>query len=213
VTDRTEVRPNGAPIFEPIFIEQSSACSTLSKVHNVDIATNRLEATSEWALGQALATGVGSDNPSFADADSVSVVEDIDNIGLAVVQSISCLEQAVADFGFGAEAVLHAPLRAAAYLANARMMTDDYFSPSGMKWILSPGYPVEDDVITVWATGSVFAGVGDAYTLTDGVTGRPPVGWRTNTAAAYRQRLGLAAFDPCLLLAASFTVPVCSGGS
>jgi hypothetical protein len=205
ITDRTEVRPGEASIFEPIFINQSSGCSMLSKVGNVDIAANRLEATTEWALGRALATGAG-DNPALVDGESVAVSTDW-------VEAISCLEQAAADLGFGAEVFLHAPLRAAAYLMANDCIADGWFSPSGFQWIFSPGYPTDPAAITVWATGSVFAGVNPAETLVDGVTGQPPAGWRQNTAAAYRQRLGLAAFDPCLNLSATVTVTACTGGS
>lgn len=206
VTDRTETRPEGATIQEPVFIAQSAACSMLSKIGTVDIATNRLEATTEWALGRLLATGLGTDNVSFEDAESVSESGD-------PVDAVSCLEQGAANVGFGAEVFLHAPLRAAAYLKSNHLLSDDFRSPSGLQWILSPGYPTEDDSVTIWATGSVFADVTDAYDLTDPQTGRPPVGWRINTDAAFRQRLGLAAFDPCLLISATFTVPACSGGS
>lgn len=220
VTDRTETRPGDDNVFEPIFITQSAACSMLSKVGTVDMAANRLEATSEWALGRALATGLGSEtNISFADADNIAHADyDPTTIGLSVVNAVSCLEQAAADLGFGAEIMLHAPMRAASYLAEAGVMSESYYSAGGLPWIISPGYPVETEgdetTITIWATGSVFAAVGDAYLLTDGVTGQRPFGWRTNTDAAFQQRIGLAAFDPCLNLSASFTVPACiPGGS
>lgn len=206
ITDRTEVRPGDASVFEPIFIEQSSACSMLSKIGNVDIAANRLDATTEWALGRALASGSGSTNPALFDGESVSTGSD-------VVAAISCIEQAAADVGFGAEVFLHAPLRAAAFLAEKSQIIDGMFSPSGFRWIFSPGYPADANSVTIWATGSVFASVSPAETLVDGVTGLPPVGWRQNTGAAYRQRIGLAAFDPCLNLSATFTVPACTGGS
>ena len=94
------------------------------------------------------------------------------------------------------------------------MMTNEYLSPSGFTWIINPGYQATDDgEITIWATGSVFAAVTDAETLINTATGSAPVGWRTNSAAAYRQRLGMVAFDPCLNLSATFTVPLCTGGS
>lgn len=217
ITDRTETRPGDDNVFEPIFIAQSAACSMLSKVGTVDMAANRLEATSEWALGRSLATGVGSSNPSLADAENVAAMDD-DNYELSVVNAVSCLEQAAADLGFGAEIMLHAPMRAASYLAKAGVMSESYYSASGLPWIISPGYPVEtsgdETTITIWATGSVFAALGDAYLLTDGVTGARPYGWRINTDAAFQQRVGLAAFDPCLNISASFTVPACiPGGS
>ena len=214
IIDKTETRPGDAAIFEPIFIDQSAACSMLSKIGPVDIATDRLESTTEWALGRLLSTGIDGDNPSFADADSVAVVGHVDIVTEGVMQAVSCLEQAAGDFGLGAEVFLHAPLRAAAYLTGAGVMTSDFRSPSGMQWIISPGYMVGDsDEITIWATGSVFAAVTAAETLINSATGASPVGWRTNTDAAYRQRLGMAAFDPCLNLSATFTVPLCTGGS
>lgn len=206
VIDRTEVRPGGASIFEPIFIDQSSACSMLSKVGNVDIATDRLEATTEWALGRVLAQGLETSNPSFVDADNISTGDD-------PINAVSCIEQAAAELGFGAEVFLHAPLRAAAYLTANRLIDEDGLSPSGFQWILSPGYPSGDTDVTIWATGSVFASVTEAYTLIDPATGAAPIGWRTNTGSAWRQRLGMAAFDPCLNLSATFTVSPCTGGS
>lgn len=218
VTDRTETRPGDANIFEPIWINQSAGCSTLSQIGTVDIARDRLESTTEWALGRALATGAGSNNPALADAENVhSAAYDPATVAFNVVHSVACIEQAAADVGFGAEVFLHAPVLAAAFLANTGMMTDDYRSPAGYRWIISPGYPVAPadggTAISIWATGSVFAAVTPAQTLVDGGTGQAPTGWRYNTDAAYRQRLGLSAFDPCLNLSATFTVPACIGGS
>lgn len=214
VSDRTGTRPGENGLFEPVWITASAACSLLSQIGTVNMASDRLEATSEWALGRTLATGLGSTNPSFADATVVHAATDDD-----VVAAVSCLEQAAADFGFGAEIVMHAPPRAAAYLRDHFLMEDDvHTSPAGHPWIISSGYPVDsesgdDTVVTIWATGTVWAGVSDAYILRDGVTGRPLPGWRMNLDEAFAQRVGLAAFDPCLNLAASFVVPACIGGS
>jgi hypothetical protein len=205
VTDRVESRPGDASIFEPVFITQTAACSMLSKVGVVDLAANRLEATTEWALGVALATGAQSTNPALTDAENVTNADD-------VVDAVSCLEFAAGNYGYGAEIFLHAPLRAAAYLRSNHLI-EDGFSPSGFRWVLNPGYPADDELVTIWATGTLFAGVTDAETLINPATGMPPVGWQMNTSAAFRQRLGLAAFDPCLNLSATFTVPLCTGGS
>jgi hypothetical protein len=207
VVDRTEIRPGEGVFFEPIFVNQSSACSTLSKLGHTDIAADRLESTTEWALGRLLATGVGTTNPTLADADLVSASAE-------AVDAMSCLEQAIADVGFGADAVIHVPFRAAAYLRQQYLISDSGLSPAGIPIIISPGYPVDDDEsVSLWATGPVFAGVTAAYLLVDGVTGLPPMKWRQNTDAAYQQRLALAAFDPCLNLTVTFTVPACTGGS
>lgn len=217
VADGTEVRPGDSPVFVPVFLRQTAACSLLSQIGTVDIARDRLESTSEWGLGRLLATGLGTDNPSFADAETVHT-GGADDPSLEIVSAVSCLEQAVADFGFGAEAVLHAPFRAAAWLRSNHLIDGDGWSPAGMRWIISPGYPVGepengDQTINLWATGTVWADVSEPYTLLDGTNGRPPVNWQTNLDAAFRQRLGLAAFDPCLNLTASFVVPACIGDS
>lgn len=216
VSDRTGTRPGENGLFEPVFISASAACSLLSQIGTVNIAADRLEATSEWGLGRLLATGLGSNNPSFADATVVHAATDDD-----VVSAVSCLEQAAADLGFGAEVVLHTPPRAMAYLASNHLLEEMdglCYSPSGHPIIVSSGYPVdsesgEDTIVTIWATGSVWAGVSPAYVLENGNTGRPQPGWRINLDEAWAQRLALAAFDPCLNLAASFVVPACIGGS
>jgi hypothetical protein len=196
-----------------VFITASAACSLMSQIGSVNMSSDRLEATTEWGLGRLLATGLGGSNPSLADATVVHAATDDD-----VVSAVSCLEQAAADLGFGAEIVLHAPPRAAAYLSANHLLDEMFVSPAGHPWIISSGYPVEaesgnDTIVTIWATGTVWAGVSPAYVLRDGQTGQPPPNWRMNLDEAYAQRLGLAVFDPCLVIAASFVVPACIGGS
>jgi hypothetical protein len=180
----------------------------MSKVGTVDMAADRLESTTEWAVGRLLSMGAGTTNTSFADATLVHASDD-DNPALGAANAVSCIEQAAADYGFGAEVFLHAPLRAAAYLASMNLNVDGY-SPSGFPWILSPGYTTEDEAVTIWATGTVWASVTAPF---DPNTRTPSAGWRINLDATYAQRLALAAFDPCLNLAASFAVPQCNGGS
>lgn len=217
-----EERP-GETVFTPVFIRQSAACSTIPQIGTVNIAENRLEGTTEWALGRSLATGALTDNPSFADAESVhEYALPTGNLPLQMIDLVSCLEQAIAGTAYGASAVLHAPLRAAAYLKSVSLIDNDGLSPSGFPWILSPGYPMGEEVtvddepgitLNIWATGTVWAAVTAAEPLTDGQTGRRPIHWRSNLDAAYSQRLGLAAFDPCLNLTASLVVPACIGES
>jgi hypothetical protein len=215
-TDEPGVRP-GLAEFRPVFIRQSAACSTLSQVGTVNIALNRLEGTTEWALGYALATGALSGNPSLADAEVVSEV-DAPSAAEGAVAAISCLEQAIADTGLGADAVIHAPYKAAAILVATGLVErvgDRFESPTGLTVIFSPGYPLVggEESITLWATGAVFAGVSAGEVLVDGATGRPLADFRTNLDESLSQRLGLAAFDPCINLAASFAVPACNGDS
>jgi hypothetical protein len=216
VGDPTDMRPSSAE-FRPAVIRQNAACALMSRVGTTDLALNRSEATVEWGLGRMLATGGGTEvglngpNPALLDATVVTDVSDDD-----VVAAVSCLEQAVADTGYGAAAVLHAPFRAAAFLRNAHLLDPDTrLSPAGMPWVISPGYPVDDDgtTVTIWATGPVWADVEEGYVLIDPQTGERPVDFRTNLDAAYVNRLGLAAFDPCLNLAANFVAPACTGES
>lgn len=213
VGDPTDARPASAT-FIPAWIRQNVVCSLMSQIGTSSLSLNRLEATTEWGLARLLAEGAGGENPSFADATTVTVVADDD-----VVAAVSCLEQAVADTGYGAAAVLHAPFRAAAYLRNAHLLDPETrTSPSGLPWIISPGYPGgettdDDTTVTIWATGLVWAGVDEGYVLDGEDQGGRTVDFRTNLDAAYTQRLGLAAFDPCLNLAASFVAPACTGDS
>ncbi len=212
VGDPENARPSSAE-FQPAFIRQNAACALMSQVGTTDLALNRLEATTEWGLGQMLATGIGGTNPSLADATLIHAAAAGD-----AVDAMSCLEQAVADTGYGAAAVLHTSYRGAAYLATNHIV-DRYsedgwaYSPTGLPIIISSGYPAETDTVTIWATGPVWASVEGMYVLRDSQTGQRPVDWQTNTDAAYTQRLGLAAFDPCLNLAATFAVPACNGES
>lgn len=204
------VRPGDSPVFEPIFVRQSAACATMSVVGTVDMSRNRLEATTEYALGQLLLNGGVTANPSLADATSVANVGSIAEALVEVVAAVGCLEQAVAETAYGAEAFLHAPYRAAAWLKAVDAMDDDGYSPAGFRWIVSPGYSGgATTTITIWATGAVWAGATPSYTLSDGLSGRTP-GWRTNLDEAWSQRLVLAAFDPCLNLSATFPVPACT---
>lgn len=216
--DPEDVRPSTAE-FRPAWLRLNAVCSLMSQVGTVSLALNRLEATTEWGMGRMLATGGGTEvganppNPSFLDS---TVVHTSSGATAAdVVNSVSCIEQAVADTGYGAGAVLHAPFRAAAWLRSNHVINDEGLSPSGMPWIISPGYPIDDDgvTVTIWATGPVWVGVDESYVLSGADQGGRTVDFRTNLDAAYTQRLGLAAFDPCLNLAASFVAPACNGES
>lgn len=194
--------PTTQPRFDPVYIRQSASCSMLSQVTDLeDRASDRLISTTDYGLGLLLSGGVG-DNPSFADGTNVhasAVVIPWD----AVVDAVSCLEQGVADVGFGGRAFLHAPPRAAAYLKRADLIDDLGRSPAGHQWIISAGYPVAAEVVTLWATGQIWSAIGSVETFN-------VPGWRQNTDQPFKQRLALAAFDPCLNLNATFPVPACT---
>src|SRR5688572_4253621 len=172
VGDPEDMRPSSAE-FKPAFIRQNAACALMSQVGTSDLALNRSEATVEWGMARMLYDGAGGVNPGLFQADVVH-----DAAAGDVVDAVSCLEQAVADTGYGAAAVLHSSFRGAAYLRANHLITDDTrLSPAGMPWVISPGYPAETDSVAFWATGPVWAEVEDGYVLIDPQTGQRPVNW------------------------------------
>jgi len=182
--------------FLPFGISQSAACSSLSRLDQKKHATGRLDSTTEWAVARQLATDdVGLGTPSFEDGTSLGTVAD-GNFALAV----GTLEQGAADTGFGTQWWLHAPIKAAAFLAEARLLSGKW-SPTGAPWVISVGYPVQDDTtIRLWATGSVWAGADEAFVLND-------LDRRSNTDEAFANRSAIVAFDPCINLYIDVTVP------
>jgi hypothetical protein len=199
VTGLDTVTRNGVAEFRTVPIEQGSGCSTTGEDTLGPSAQDRYAATVEWAMGRQLATDqAATGNPSFADATVLGTVADAD-----FVTAVACLEQAAADAGFGATWVLHAPPRAAAYLAYQGLLTDTGLSPMGATWILSPGYPVQGaTTVRLWATGRVWA----SASTPDVVEG---IHHRTNNVEAWARGEGIAVFDPCLLIAIDVTVPAC----
>lgn len=182
--------------FHPFGINQGATCSTLSRLDQKKHARGRLDSTTEWAIARQLATDVlNLGTPSFDDGVSLGTVANAD-----FVLAVATLEQAAADTGFGAQWWLHAPIKAAAYLANAKQLKQG-MTPSSAPWVISPGYPVEGPTtIRLWATGPVWVGVGDAYVLND-------VDWSVNEDSAYANRDAVVAFDPCINLYIDITVP------
>jgi hypothetical protein len=193
-----EPHPPHISQFSAFGIEQGAYCSTLSGIAVSEHAQRRLDSTTEWALGRQLATDdIGLGQPSFADATLLGTTTDI-------VQAVSCLEQAAADAGFGERVFLHAPPRAAAYLANARLISNG-LSPSGHPWVISAGYPSDGESaaeVRLWATGTVWAGADAMQELSD--TNR-----RSNSDEAWARRAGIVAFDPCINHAIDVTVGAC----
>lgn len=187
-----------AATFRPIPVRQGAVCSTVSRAPLTKQAAERLDSTIEWALGRQLATDLGNvDNPSFADATVLGTIADAN-----VVQAVSCLEQAAADTGFGIPWVLHAPVGAAAYLADHNLVVDG-LSPNGAQWIFSPGYPGRvDGDLRIWVTGPVWAASGPNRDI-------EATDWRKNTAYGWADRLAIAGFNPCVNIAVDVTVPAC----
>lgn len=182
--------------FLPFGITQSATCSSLSRLDQKKHAEGRLDSTTEWAVARQLATdGVGLGTPSFEDGTGLGTVADGD-----FVLAVGTLEQAAADAGFGTQWWLHAPVKAAAFLARYDLLNGKW-SPSGAPWIISVGYPVQGDTtIRLWATGSVWSAADDPFVLAD-------LDRRSNTDEAYAQRSAIVAFDPCINFYIDVTVP------
>lgn len=188
--------------FPAIPIEQGAICSTSGPDSQQDQALARFTATADWALGRQLQTDqIGSGAPKLDDAVSVGTVSDAN-----FVSAVSCLEQAAADTGFGARFVLHAPLRAAAYLADHGLIDANGNSPTGAPWIISSGYQTHPTtpatLVRLYVTGTVWASLGEPWSV-DGTA------YRVNDQWSQARGLGVVAFDPCMLSAIDVTVPAC----
>lgn len=189
--------------FPAIPIEQGVTCSTTNDDNLVAQARDRFLSSADWALGRQLQTdAINSGAPKLEDATSIGVVGDANFVG-----AVACLEQAAADAGFGSKFVLHAPVRAAAYLAANGLLDMNGNSPSGAPWIISAGYlpdPEESATnIRLYATGLVWASVD-----TPMVSGER-IDYRQNDADAWAVGTGVVAFDPCVLTAIDVTVGAC----
>lgn len=182
--------------FTPFGIAQGASCSSLSRLDQKKHAEGRLDSTTEWAVSRQLATdGLGLGTPSFADGVNLGTVADGD-----FVLAVATLEQAAADAGFGSQWWLHAPIKAAAFLADANQLKKET-SPSGAPWVISVGYPVQGPTtIRLWASGPVWAAVDEAFVLSD-------LDRRNNEDEAYAQRSAIVAFDPCVNFYIDITVP------
>lgn len=193
--DRTTHRTAVAE-FNPFGISQGASCSSLSRLDQKRHAEGRLDSTTEWAVARQLATdAIGLGTPSFEDGVYLGTIADGD-----FVLAVATLEQAAADAGFGAQWWLHAPIKAAAFLAKADQLKDEK-SATGAPWVISPGYPVQGaTTIRLWASGPVWASVDEAFILND-------LDRRTNEDEAFAQRSAIVAFDPCVNLHIDITIP------
>ena len=196
VTAEDEPHRTAIAEFHPFGIRQGATCSSLSRMDQKRHAGGRLDSTTEWAVARQLATdGLGLGTPSFADGESLGVVADAD-FPLAV----GTLEQAAADRGFASQWWLHAPVKAAAFLKSNDLL-DNFESPAGAPWVISPGYPVQGPTtIRLWATGPVWAAVDEPFVLND-------LDRTNNDDTAWADRSAIVAFDPCVNLFIDVTVP------
>jgi hypothetical protein len=185
--------------FPSIPIEQGVTCSLTGPDDLRTQALDRFVSSADWALGRQLQTdAIDSGAPKLDDATPMGTVADAQ-----FISAVACLEQAAADAGFGSRFVLHAPVRAAAYLASQGLLDTNGLGPTGQPWIISAGYEnPSGTVIRLWATGQVWASVDTPEVV-------EPVGYQTNDIDAWARGLGVVAFDPCILVSIDVTVGAC----
>jgi hypothetical protein len=187
--------------FPAIPIEQGSVCSTSGPDSQQTQALDRWFSSADWAIGRQLQTDqIGSGAPNLNDATLLGEVTEAN-----VVAAVGCLEQAAADTGFGSKIVLHAPVRAAAYLASQGLLDINGKSPTGADWIISAGYethPTETDTIRLYATGTVWASIGEPWSVDNTIA-------RVNDIESWARGVGIVAFDPCINVAIDVVVGTC----
>lgn len=189
--DTSEARPESTE-YRSFGIQQRTSCSTVGQMDLPQQVSDRLAATTEFALGRQLATN-SLDLPG-------TYLDDAENLGSTddVVAGIGFLEEEAALRGFGSRYFLHASPRTAATLVSKKMIDSNGRSPAGARWIVSPGYAGTEPG-RVWATGAVWVG-----------SGAPDVfsGFeiRQNEEIAVADRVGIVAFDTCINI--SIDIPV-----
>lgn len=189
---REAERPYGT-VFPAFTIEQGSGCSTLSYGDRAREARESLDSVTDYALGVALSSATFNvDAPSLSDADALGSFP-------TAVAALAALEGAASRYGRGQMYVIHATPSAAIYLAEAGLMTDTGITPSGATVIVSAGYENSAGDLNIWATGRVWASVGD-------ITVRDAVAQRMNDREAWASRDAVVGFNACINLSATIAL-------
>jgi len=168
--------------FLPTNAIQPVECSTINNIDLERLARERLDATTEWALGQSLLLGTATDpdNPALSDVAPVAY-------GCAA-EALSKTLALAAQASFGTALTVHLTVEAAVLL---------YDQIANMDWvtfIVSPGYGTGAQI---WVTGPTYVGVDEEIMLSGVLQVQ-------NTQQFIAERLILAAFDPCVLVSGTF---------
>lgn len=197
-------------VFDMVGVVQALQCSTLGRPMLDDIASAALDVTREFAVAGELQTGAASGNPSLADASLIG-----DGSG-DVVGALACLDQTAATELSGRLAFIHvAPFIATHLLAEGAVYRDGrtWYTASGNIVVISPGYdgrePGEDvpypsagDSLFMYATGEVYAAVGQREQLR-------AEDRSVNTLHSIAEDAALVAFDPCFNVAIDSGLTAC----
>lgn len=183
----------GIGTFTPIGLFQGIECTSLSQGEAEEDASETLEATRDWRLGQVLADGGDTGNPSLADAASVA------SAGTGIVEALATAEGEAADGLYGRLAYVHVSWADLTRLAAAQAITREgrsWRTAAGNVVVASAGYSGLTDSIHV--TGEVFAAVSPVET-------RSALDRSVNTYEAYAEQIGLAVFPPCFNIVVGVT--------
>lgn len=180
--DKVPTRVGAENEFLPTNVIQPVECSTINNIDLERLAQERLEATTEWALGQSLLLGTATDpdNPALSDVAATGY--------LCAEEALSKTMGLAAQAGFGTALTVHLTVEAGVHLAE-RIAAIDWAT-----FIISPGYGTGTQI---WVTGPTYVGVDEEVRLSGVLRVE-------NTQQEIAERLVLAAFDPCVLVSGTF---------
>lgn len=172
--------------FLPTNVVQPVECATIGNIDLERLARERLETTTEYALGEVLALDpLTLGNPKLTDA--VPTEYGCAKEALAATLAIAAVN------GRGTRLTVHANVSAAVHLAHEMVLID------WVDWIVSPGYETAPQTAgpQIWVTGPTYVGVEDQIHLSGTLQVQ-------NTKQEIAERVVLAAFDPCVLVSGTF---------
>lgn len=181
-TDKEPTRIGDENEFLPTNVIQPVECATIGNIDLERLARERLDATTEWALGQSLLLGTATDPDNPALSDATPVAYDCARAALAATMALA------AAASFGSALTVHLTVDAAVLLAQ------DIAAIDWATFIVSPGYGAGPQI---WVTGPTFVGVDSEIVLSGTLQVQ-------NTSQEIAERLVLAAFDPCVLVSGTF---------
>lgn len=214
-TEKVRARPSDAATFQAFNVIQAVECSTLGRSDMGGLANQSLDVTREFGVASELLTGAATANPSLAGA-----VLAADDLGSATdpIAALGCLDQMAGVALSGRLAFIHAPITVAnAWLAAGAIWRDGrlWRTVSGSIVVSSPAYdgrapggaaPGPGDTMYAYATGEVFAEVGQRETLQS-------VDRAVNTDTAIAEDAAIVGYDPCFAIGVDTTVVFCAGVS